>query len=139
MRQAVSRSVEQHPVLVYSVARMALFIAALIPLRLLGVRGLWLFGLAIVLSGLLSLVLLDRVRSQFSGTLSAFFSGLNQRIDEAARSENADAHGSAGPTADGPADESDGPVAEDPAVRRPPAPAAAVEAQHAGRDSPEQS
>ena len=43
MRQAVSRSVEQHPVLVYSVARMALFIAALIPLRLFGVRGLWLF------------------------------------------------------------------------------------------------
>jgi hypothetical protein len=90
MRQALARIVEQHPVIIYTLARLVLFLGVLLPLYLLGMRGFVLLGLALVLSGVLSLVLLNGVRSRFSGVLSGYFSGLNQRIDDAARAEDDD-------------------------------------------------
>ena len=90
MRQAFSSFVDRHPVLVYTVARLALFAAVLAPLYLLGMRGFLLLVLAVVLSGVLSLVLLNRVRAGFSSVVSGYFSRVNQRIDAATRAEDVD-------------------------------------------------
>ena len=90
MRQALSSVVDRHPVLIYTLARVALFLAALVPLYLLGLRGFLLLVLAVVLSGVLSLVLLNRVRARFSSVISGYFSRINQRIDAATRAEDDD-------------------------------------------------
>ncbi len=88
MRQAAARLLQRHPIFVYTLARLALFLAVLAPLYLLGVRGFLLLALALLLSGGLSFVLLNGVRERFSGVLSGFFSRMNQRIDDAARAED---------------------------------------------------
>jgi hypothetical protein len=88
MRQAVNTVVDRHPVVVYTVARVALFAAVLAPLYLLGLRGFLLLVIAVVLSGVLSLVLLNRVRAGFSSVVSGYFSRVNQRIDAATRAED---------------------------------------------------
>jgi hypothetical protein len=90
MRQTVTSVVDRHPVLIYTVARLALFAAVLAPLYLLGMRGFLLLVLAVVLSGVLSLVLLNGVRARFSGVLSGYFARINQRIDTATRAEDDD-------------------------------------------------
>jgi len=90
MRQAIARLGEQHPILIYSFARFALFIGVLIPLQLIGLRGLLLLGLALLISGGLSLFLLNDLRSQFSGRMTGYFSRLNERIDDATRAEDAE-------------------------------------------------
>ena len=90
MRQSVARIVERHPVITYTLARVALFLAVLLPLALVGLRGFLLLGLALILSGALSLVLLNGVRAQFSSVLSGYFARMNQRIDDATRAEDDD-------------------------------------------------
>lgn len=98
MRQAVAR----HPIIWYTLARLVLLAVVLVPLALLGVRGVALLGLGILISGGISLFALDGVRAGFSGQVSGYFSRLNQRIDDAARAEDADldAAESAGRSAD---------------------------------------
>lgn len=86
MRQALQR----HPIIWYTVARLALFAAVFGLLALLGLRGLALFGLGILISGGISLFVLDSARAGFSGSVSGYFSRLNQRIDDAARAEDAE-------------------------------------------------
>jgi hypothetical protein len=90
MRQAINSFVDRHPVLIYTLARLALFAAVLAPLYVLGLRGFLLLVLAVVLSGVLSLVLLNRVRAGFSSVVSGYFSRVNQRIDAATRAEDDD-------------------------------------------------
>lgn len=79
---------DRHPVLTYSLARIALFVAIMVPLYLLGVRGFLLLVLAVVLSGVLSLVVLNGLRAAFSDVVSGYFSRINQRIDAASRAED---------------------------------------------------
>jgi hypothetical protein len=95
MRQAINSFVDRHPVLIYTLARLALFAAVLAPLYVLGLRGFLLLVLAVVLSGVLSLVLLNRVRAGFSSVVSGYFSRVNQRIDAATRAEDDDLDASA--------------------------------------------
>lgn len=90
MATPVARIADSHPVLVYTAARLGLLILVGLPLYLAGARGLLLLVAAFLISGLLSLILLDGTRSRFSGTVSGFFQRINDRIDAAARAEDHD-------------------------------------------------
>ena len=88
MQQFLARLANQHPIAVYTAARVGLFFAVLVPMYLAGMRGMLLLIVAFLGSGALSLVLLDGVRSRFSGRMSGYFRRLNDRIDDAARAED---------------------------------------------------
>ena len=72
----------------YTISRILLFVAALLLLRLAGARGLLLVGLALLVSGIVSYVLLSRQREAMSGALAARLRSLRTRIDEGARAED---------------------------------------------------
>jgi uncharacterized membrane protein HdeD (DUF308 family) len=72
----------------YTIARILLFVAALLLLSLAGARSLLLIGLALLASGIASYVLLSRQREAMAGTLSARLRSLRTRIDEGARAED---------------------------------------------------
>jgi Protein of unknown function (DUF4229) len=75
-------------VLAYTVARAALFVAAAGVLYLLGARGLLLGALAVLVSGLVSLVLLSRHRDAMStAVLSAARKG-RRKIEESRTRED---------------------------------------------------
>ena len=66
-----------------------LLIAAVL-FYLAGARGLLLLGLALVVSGVASYVVLSRQRDVMSGALVRWWRSLRSRIDEGARSEDQD-------------------------------------------------
>jgi hypothetical protein len=74
----------------YTVLRLLLFFAALIVLSLAGARGLLLLVLAAVISAVISLVALSRLRDSMSGSLSARVRSMRSRLDDASRSEDTD-------------------------------------------------
>jgi hypothetical protein len=74
----------------YTTARILLFVAATGLFYLAGARGLLLLGLALVVSGVLSYVVLSRQRDAMSGALVNRFRTLRSRLDEGARSEDDD-------------------------------------------------
>jgi uncharacterized membrane protein HdeD (DUF308 family) len=74
--------------LAYTIARILLFVAALLLLSLAGARSLLLIGLALLASGIASYVLLSRQREAMAGTLSARLRSLRTRIDEGAKAED---------------------------------------------------
>jgi hypothetical protein len=85
-------------VLAYTTARLLLFVAATGLLYLAGARGLLLLGLALLISGIASYVLLSRQRDRMSGALSSRVSGtrgrvseFRRRLDAGAAAEDADA------------------------------------------------
>ena len=84
-------------VLAYTTARLLLFVAATGLLYLAGARGLLLLGLALLISGIASYVLLSRQRDRMSGALSTRLSGtrgrvseFRRRLDAGARAEDVD-------------------------------------------------
>jgi len=77
------------PVVVYTVMRLGLFLAMWWLLQLVTpVRGLWAVALAIVVSGVISIFLLNRQRTAMGDVVGGFFRHINQRIDEASRTED---------------------------------------------------
>jgi hypothetical protein len=81
----------------YTSARILLLVVSLILLYLVGARGLLLLGLAFVVSGIASFVLLSRQRDVMSGALMARIKngrqragGFRARIEEGARAEDED-------------------------------------------------
>ena len=74
--------------LAYTTARILLFVAAVGLIYLAGARGLLLFGLALVVSGAASYILLSRQRDAMSGALMNRFRSLRGRIDEGAKAED---------------------------------------------------
>jgi Protein of unknown function (DUF4229) len=78
------------PTLAYTALRLLLFIAALLLVYLLGARGFLLIGLAILISGIVSFVVLWRQREAVSGALFNSLRGLRQRLDEGTRAEDDD-------------------------------------------------
>jgi len=78
------------PTLAYTALRLLLFIAALLLVYLLGARGFLLIGLAILISGIVSFVVLWRQRHAMSGALFNSLRGFRQRLDEGARAEDDD-------------------------------------------------
>ena len=77
------------PVVVYTAMRLGLFLAVWWLLQLVTpLRGLWAVALAIVVSGVVSIFLLNRQRTAMGDVVGGFFRRINQRIDEASRTED---------------------------------------------------
>jgi len=78
-------------VILYTVLRLALFgvVWALVWV-LTPLDGLWSAVAAVLASGALSLVLLDRQRGRVGQAAGRFFSRINERIDAATRAEDID-------------------------------------------------
>jgi hypothetical protein len=72
----------------YSSARILLFVLAVGLLYLAGARGLLLFGLALVISGIISFVMLSRLRDAMSGAITSRAGRFRQRLDEGSRAED---------------------------------------------------
>jgi Mn2+/Fe2+ NRAMP family transporter len=70
-------------VLAYSAARVVLFAATVGVLFLLGARGLLLFAVAVLVSGLVSFVLLSRQRDAMSSAVVSGVRDRRRRFDEA--------------------------------------------------------
>jgi hypothetical protein len=83
--------------LAYTSARIVLLVASAALLYLAGARGLLLLGLAFVVSGIVSFVLLSRQRDVMSGALMARLKsrrprgpGFRARLEEGASAEDQD-------------------------------------------------
>ncbi len=76
------------PVFTYTVLRLLLFVTAVGVLNLLGVRGLPLLLLAVLVSGMVSLVLLSRQRDAMSGAVVARYRGFRHRLDARTQAED---------------------------------------------------
>ena len=72
----------------YSLARFLLFAAAFGLVYLAGARGLLLFGLALVISGIISFVVLTRLRDAMSGAITSRISSFRERLDEGSQAED---------------------------------------------------
>ncbi len=76
------------PVLIYSASRFLLFAACVMVLAVLGARGLLLFVLGFLISGLLSYVLLGGPRNQMAARVAGRASRLQASMDERTRAED---------------------------------------------------
>jgi Mn2+/Fe2+ NRAMP family transporter len=74
--------------LAYTGARVALFALAVLGLYLAGARGVLLFGLALLISGIVSFVVLSRQRDAMSGALVSRLRSVRERLDEGTRAED---------------------------------------------------
>jgi Mn2+/Fe2+ NRAMP family transporter len=87
----------------YSSARILLFVVALGLLYLVGARGLLLFGLALIISGIISFVVLSRLRDAMSGAITSRVGRFRRRLDEGSRAEDeGDPVGAGEPASPGP-------------------------------------
>ncbi|HEV7930980.1 MAG TPA: DUF4229 domain-containing protein [Actinomadura sp.] len=75
-------------VLLYSAARLLLFVVTAGLLFLLGARGLLLVALAILISGLISVVLLARQRDAMSSAVASGVRTRRRRFEEARTRED---------------------------------------------------
>lgn len=76
---------------VYTVLRVALFAAVWLTFELLTpISGLWAIVFAILISGAISIILLDRQRDRVAAVAAGFFRGINERIEASARAEDLD-------------------------------------------------
>jgi Flp pilus assembly protein TadB len=76
---------------VYTLLRLVLLVAIWILIAwITPVKGLWALALALLVSGAVSLFLLDRQRDAMSIGVARFFSGINERIEASARAEDVD-------------------------------------------------
>lgn len=74
---------------VYSVMRLGLLFAVWLVLQLATpLRGLWAVVVAVLVSGAISLFLLQRQRAAMSAVVGGFFGRINARIDQASRAED---------------------------------------------------
>jgi hypothetical protein len=77
-------------VLVYTLARLALFAATAGVLYLVGARGFLLLALSIVVSGIISFVLLSRQRDRVSTSVTARAARIRRGLAEGAAREDTD-------------------------------------------------
>jgi hypothetical protein len=74
----------------YTTARILLFVAATGLIYLAGARGLLLLGLALVVSGAASYILLSRQRDAMAGALTRRLGSVRSRLDAGTRMEDED-------------------------------------------------
>jgi hypothetical protein len=74
----------------YTSARILLFVVALGVLYAVGARGWLLLALAVLVSGVASLIVLSRHRDAMSGALTSRLGGFRQRLDEGTSREDDD-------------------------------------------------
>jgi hypothetical protein len=77
-------------VLIYSLSRLALFAATTGVLFLVGARGFLLLGLAILISGVISFVLLSRQRDAVSNSVTERAGRIRDNLAEGAAREDND-------------------------------------------------
>jgi uncharacterized membrane protein HdeD (DUF308 family) len=76
--------------LFYNVLRLLLFVVAFFLMYAAGARSLLLFGLAFLVSGVVSYFLLAPQRTAMAGELSARVRGFRRRLDAGTRAEDTD-------------------------------------------------
>jgi NADH:ubiquinone oxidoreductase subunit 2 (subunit N) len=74
--------------LAYTAVRILLFIVAAGLIYLAGARGLLLIGLALLVSGVASYVLLSRMRDKMASSISRRIDSVRSRLDRGARAED---------------------------------------------------
>jgi Mn2+/Fe2+ NRAMP family transporter len=72
----------------YTGARIVLFAVALGLIYLAGARGLLLFALALLVSGIASYVLLSKMRDAISSSINSRIESVRSRIDDGTRVED---------------------------------------------------
>jgi Mn2+/Fe2+ NRAMP family transporter len=77
-----------HATFAYTTARILLFAVVLGVLYLVGARGLLLLGLAVLISGIVSFIVLSRQRDAMAGAITSRLSNFRQRLDEGTRAED---------------------------------------------------
>ncbi|MDP1876403.1 MAG: DUF4229 domain-containing protein [Actinomycetota bacterium] len=84
-----TRGTKAVAIIVYTVLRLGLFVAAwLLIVLLTPVKGIWAAAAGILISGAISLVLLDRQRSAVGAAVSGFVGRMNARIEASAAAED---------------------------------------------------
>jgi hypothetical protein len=76
--------------LTYSLLRVLIFLAAAIVLALCGVHGIWLLLMALVISSIISLPLLSKLRDRMSTSLSGRLGRFGSKLDAGSRAEDTD-------------------------------------------------
>jgi hypothetical protein len=79
-----------HATFVYTTSRILLFAAVLGLLYVVGARGLLLVGLAVLISGIVSFIVLSRQRDAMAGAITSRISNFRERLDEGTRAEDDD-------------------------------------------------
>lgn len=78
-------------ILVYTLLRVGLFAVVWVVVELVTpIHGLWAAAVAILISGAISIVVLDRQRGAVGAVAAGFFGRINARIEASARAEDAD-------------------------------------------------
>jgi hypothetical protein len=72
----------------YTTARILLFVAVTGLLYLVGFRSVLLLGLALLVSGIVSYVLLSRQRDAMSSAITSHLHGFRGRLDAGSRAED---------------------------------------------------
>jgi Mn2+/Fe2+ NRAMP family transporter len=79
-----------HATFAYTTARILLFAVMLGLLYVVGARGLLLLGLAVLISGIVSFVVLSGQRDAMSGAITSRISNFRKRLEEGTRAEDDD-------------------------------------------------
>jgi hypothetical protein len=79
-----------HATFVYTTSRILLFAVVLGLLYVVGARGLLLVGLAVLISGIVSFIVLSRQRDAMAGAITSRISNFRERLDEGTRAEDDD-------------------------------------------------
>jgi membrane protein implicated in regulation of membrane protease activity len=74
----------------YTVLRVVLFFAVALVLALLGLHGITLLAVALIISAILSLLLLSKLRDRMSASLANRIDRVRARLDEGTRAEDTD-------------------------------------------------
>jgi hypothetical protein len=74
----------------YTLLRLLLFCAVALVLALFGVHGITLLAVALVISSIVSLPLLSRLRDRMSTSLSGKIDRFHTRLDEGTKAEDVD-------------------------------------------------
>jgi hypothetical protein len=87
--------------IVYTLLRIALFALVWVIIELVTpIHGLWAAAAAILMSGAISLVVLDRPRNKVGAAAGQFFGRINDRIEASASAEDVDDDPAVDPLAD---------------------------------------
>lgn len=79
-----------HATVLYTLSRLLLFVVVFVVIYAIGLRGLLMYALALVISGILSYVVLSRQRDRMSVALSRRLTNFRDRLDEGTRAEDDD-------------------------------------------------
>jgi len=78
------------PTIAYTLLRLLLFFAVALVLALFGVHGITLIVVALLISSIISLPLLSRLRDRMSTSLSGKVDSFNARLDSGTKAEDVD-------------------------------------------------